>query len=92
MFWQEEAVEYGVDPHSQFPEDGDNIASIIIPDTVCPYTLSANQLDYFRQQAIFNAHDYHAHDVFDDTAYLRGLEILHDFNQEPPPPPLIAIT
>ena len=77
-------MEYGVDPHSQFPDDEDNIASVIIPDTVCPYQLSDNQLDYFYQQVMFSTHNLDSFDVFDDTAYLRGLEILYDFSQDAP--------
>lgn len=82
-FMQAEAAEYGIDPHGQLPdEDEDTVASVSVPDTVCPYQLSADQWDYFHQQVTFGLQDFNASDIFDDSAYLRGLDILHDFYQE----------
>ncbi|XP_030850454.1 uncharacterized protein LOC105440703 isoform X3 [Strongylocentrotus purpuratus] len=76
---QDEAAEYGIDPNGHYLGGAENDGSVQIPSTVCPLALTADQMDHFNQQVRFHPNDV---SVFDDTAYLQGLEVLQSFNQD----------
>ena len=73
---QEEAVQYGIDPHGHFPDAQESNVQVTVPETVIPQ-LPADQLHFFYQHVLFSTDV----DVFDCTSYIRGLQVLNDIMQ-----------